>query len=185
MPSEIEDDREKIQPNDRVILIIEDDVRFARIILDHVREKGFKGLVALQGNSALHLANVYKPDAITLDIKLPDMDGWTILDMLKHQSNTSHIPVHIISIEEEIQRGLQMGAFDYLQKPITSEALGEAINKIKQYIEKKVKKLLIVEDNVIQRNIIVELIGNSDVQTTAVGTAAEAINLLKKKPLIV
>ncbi|MEW5820247.1 MAG: response regulator [Cyanobacteriota bacterium] len=181
LPAGIEDDRESIQPDDRVILIVEDDVRFAKIVLEHVREKGFKGLVALQGNAAIHLANLYKPDAITLDIQLPDMDGWTILDMLKHQSSTKHIPVNIISIEDEIHRGMKMGAFDYLMKPATSDRLYEAISKIRNYIEKPIKKLLVVEDNDIQRNSIVELIGNSDVKTTAVGTATEAINLLKEE----
>ncbi|HEY9651525.1 MAG TPA: response regulator, partial [Coleofasciculaceae cyanobacterium] len=180
------DDREQIQtdngmrsPDQPVLLIIEDDVNFARIVLDMAREQGFKGLVALRSEVGLAMAREFQPNAIALDIRLPGMDGWTVLDRLKHDPNTRHIPVHIFSVEEGQQRGLQLGALAYLQKPVSHEALTGALTHIKGFIQRKVKQLLVVEDDEIQRHTITELIGNSDVVTTAVGTGAEALAALQ------
>jgi len=175
----IADDRENIQPGDRCLLIIEDDINFARILLDMAREQGFKGLVAARSDIGLAMAREYQPDAITLDIQLPEMDGWMVLDRLKHDPNTRHIPVHILSVEEGRQRGLKLGAIAYLQKPVNRDTLIEAISNIKSFVERKVKNLLVVEDNETQRQSIVELIGNTDVCTTAVGTGAEALATLR------
>ena len=105
------------------MLIVEDDINFAKILLDLTREKGFKGVVATTGNMALAMAYKYSPAAITLDIKLPDRDGWTVLDRLKHDSRTRHIPVHIITVEEHRRRALRQGAFTHLQKPVKNEDL--------------------------------------------------------------
>lgn len=173
------DDRGEIQPGDRVVLIIEDDIKFASILLDMARQQGFKGLVALRSDTGLEMAREFKPNAIMLDIQLPEMDGWTVLDRLKHDPNTRHIPVHVISVEEGRQRGLQLGAIAYLQKPVTREALVEALTGLKGFVERQVKNLLIVEDDDVQRRGIVDLIGNSDVQTTAVSTGAAALAALK------
>ncbi|MBW3621855.1 MAG: HAMP domain-containing protein [Armatimonadetes bacterium] len=175
----ISDDRENLAPDDHVLLIVEDDVNFANILLDRAREKGFKGVVTTRGASALALAKRYTPNAITLDISLPDMDGWAILDRLKHDTDTRHIPVHIISASEEPLRGLKQGALAYLHKPVTKEGLDDALAHIKGFIDRKMKRLLVVEDNEIQRNSILELIGNGDVVSTAVGTGAEALKALK------
>jgi len=175
----ISDDRGQIQQGDRTLLIIEDDVNFARILLDMARQQGFKGLVALGSNEGLALAREFKPNAITLDIRLPVMDGWSVLDRLKHDPNTRHIPVHILSVEEGRQRGLQQGAIAYLQKPVSVEVLTEALTSIKHFVDRKVKNLLVVEDDERQRNSIVELIGNHDVSSTAVGTGAAALEALK------
>src|SRR5439155_801272 len=101
---QVPDDRDRIEKGDRFVLIIEDDVNFARIMLEMAHDKGFKGLVATRGESGLQLARRYVPDAITLDIALPDMEGWTVLDRLKHEKVTRHIPVHIISADEESGR---------------------------------------------------------------------------------
>ena len=179
LPGVLSDDRDQIQPGDRVLLIIEDDVNFARILLDMARQQGFKAIVALRSDMGLVLAREFKPDAITLDIRLPGMDGWTVLDRLKHDPHTRHIPVHILSVEEGRQRGLELGAIAYLQKPVSSDALTEALSSIKQFVERKVKNLLVVEDDDFQRNSIVELIGNSDVSTTAVSSGAAALAALK------
>jgi len=173
------DDRDNIQPGDRILLIIEDDINFVRILLDMARQHGFKGLVALRSDTGLAMARDYKPDAIMLDIRLPEMDGWTVLDRLKHDPNTRHIPVHILSVEEGQQRSLQLGAIAYLQKPVSSDALTNALTKIKGFIERQMKNLLVVEDDETQRHSIVELIGNSDVSTTAVSTGAAALAALK------
>jgi len=117
----ISDDRGDLQPGDRVLLIVEDDIHFAQILLDVARELGFKGIIALRSDTGLAMARQFKPDAIMLDIRLPVMDGWTVLDRLKHDPNTRHIPVHTISAEEGQQRSLQLGAIAYLQKPVTRE----------------------------------------------------------------
>jgi CheY-like chemotaxis protein len=175
----VQDDRNEIQSGDRIVLIVEDDISFAGILLDLAREKGFKGLVATGGTVALALARKYKPSAITLDIRLPDRDGWTVLDRLKHDPATSHIPVHIITVEEERQRALKQGAFDHVQKPVSHEDLGKAFDEIKTFAERSVKRLLVVEDDDVQRMSVVELIGNGDVHTTAVATGEEALVALK------
>jgi CheY-like chemotaxis protein len=177
-PQGIEDDRDILDPGDRVVLVIENDVAFARILLDMAREKGFKALVALQGEDALRVAHAYKPDAITLDIDLPGMDGWTVLDRLKHHPDTRHIPVHIISGVRERQAGLKAGAIAYLEKPVTSEALDESFSRISQFIDQQVKRLLVVEDDESQRQSMVELIAHEDVEITAVGSAEEALREL-------
>jgi HAMP domain-containing protein/CheY-like chemotaxis protein len=173
------DDRNEIEAGDRSVLIVEDDLPFARILLDLAREKGFKGIVATNGALALAMAQKYKPTAITLDIRLPDRDGWTVLDRLKHDPQTSHIPVHIITVEEQRQRALQQGAFNHVQKPVTHEVLHKAFDDIRDFSEQRIRKLLIVEDDDVQRMSVVELIGNGDVKTTAVATGEEALSLLK------
>jgi HAMP domain-containing protein/CheY-like chemotaxis protein/signal transduction histidine kinase len=181
-PSEISDDRNSIFDGERVVLIVEDDLNFARILLDLAREKNFKGLVATRGDAALALARKFKPDAITLDIKLPDRDGWTVLDRLKHDPNTSHIPVHIISGEEQRQRALHLGAITHLQKPVSREDLASAFDQITAFADRRVRRLLVVEDDDVQRMSIVELIGNGDVTTTAVATGQEALDALQSEP---
>jgi HAMP domain-containing protein/CheY-like chemotaxis protein/signal transduction histidine kinase len=180
--NEVNDDRHTLLEGERVVLIIEDDVNFAGILLDLAREKGFKGLVATRGDEALALARKFKPDAITLDIKLPDRDGWTVLDRMKHDPGISHIPVHIISGEEQRQRALHLGAITHLQKPVSREDLAQAFDQIASFADRRVKRLLVVEDDDTQRMSIVELIGNGDVQTTAVATGTEALTALKQEP---
>jgi CheY-like chemotaxis protein len=177
----VEDDRNAINDGERVVLIVEDDVSFARILLDLAREKEFKGIVATNGDAALALARKYKPDAITLDLNLPDRDGWTVLDRLKHDPQTSHIPVHIISGEEKRQRALQLGAITHLQKPVSREDLASAFDQIADFADRRVRRLLVVEDDDAQRMSIVELIGNGDVKTTAVATGAEALAALREE----
>ncbi len=179
LPNDIPDDREIIRPGDRILLIIEDDDKFARILLDMARQQGFKTIVALQSKQGLALAKQFKPNAIMLDIHMPEMDGWTVLDRLKHKPDTRHIPVHILSVDERQQRGLQLGAITYLQKPVSPEALTQVLTEIKGFIERQVKNLLIVEDDPVQAQSIIELIGNGDVQSTAVGTGAEALSILR------
>ncbi|HEX3582200.1 MAG TPA: response regulator, partial [Thermoanaerobaculia bacterium] len=178
----VPDDRDSIEPGDRSVLVIEDDVNFARILLDMAREKGFKGIVATRGETGLGLARRFKPDAITLDIALPDMEGWTVLDRLKHDRITRHIPVHIISGDEQAARGLRLGAYAQVQKPVTKEGLDEAFAKIKGFVERPNKSLLVIEDNEQQRNAIAELIGGeSDVDIVSASTGEEALNVLRER----
>jgi HAMP domain-containing protein/CheY-like chemotaxis protein/signal transduction histidine kinase len=178
MPRGIEDDRENIVPGDRTVMVVEDDVPFAKILLDMAHDKGFKGIVAVDGKSAIETAHVYQPDAITLDVNLPGMDGWAVLDRLKHHPNTRHIPVHIISGIRERQQGLKAGAMAYLEKPVTKEALEASFTKIAQFIDEPVKRLLVVEDDENQRRSMVELIAHEDVEITAVASAKEALEKL-------
>ncbi|HKA19412.1 MAG TPA: HAMP domain-containing protein [Blastocatellia bacterium] len=178
---EIADDRGNIEPGERLVLIVEDDALFAQLLLDLAHEKGFKGLVSGRGDVALALARKYKPDAITLDIKLPDQEGWTVLDRLKHDSETSHIPVHVITAYEQQVHSRAFGAFMHLQKPVSREVLADAFDQIAAFADRDMKRLLVVEDDDAQRMSIVELIGGGDVETTDVATAAEALEAIKSK----
>ncbi|MGG3506034.1 response regulator [Paenibacillus lautus] len=178
---QVDDDRNQLGPTDKVLLIIEDDVKFARILMDMARGRGFKALVALQGDIGLEMAKSYKPDAIILDIQLPVIDGWSVMGELKSSAVTRHIPVHVISVVDEVKQGLMMGAIAYLKKPSSREALEGAFTHIESYTEKSMKHLLIVEDDDIQRNSIIELIGHDDVSITAASTGAEALTELHKQ----
>jgi CheY-like chemotaxis protein len=172
---EVADDRNNIKPGDRVALIVEDDSPFAQVLLDIAHERGFKGVVASQGAAALWLAHRYKPDAITLDIRLPDRDGWTVLDRLKHDPKTSHIPVHVITADDREIQPRRLGALTYLRKPVTRENLVEGFDRVAEFAGRKIKRLLVVEGDEAQRASVVELIGDGAVRTTAVATGEEAL----------
>jgi len=144
------------------------------------REKGFKGLAALRGEEALALVKQYRVDAITLDIILPDMDGWTILDRLKIDPQTRHIPVHIITVEEAKQLGLKRGAMAFLEKPVSKEKLDEAFAHIQEFLGTTKRRLLIVDDDPRDRAQIMELIGNGDVELVAVSNGQEALKTLRE-----
>ncbi|HEY0592787.1 MAG TPA: response regulator, partial [Thermoanaerobaculia bacterium] len=181
VPNELSDDRVSIEQGDRTILIVEDDPTFAKILLDLAREKGFKAIAVQGGEAALAMARRYRPDAITLDLSLPDTEGWTVLDRLKHDATTRHIPVHIISAHDPSGRGLRLGAFAHLQKPVTKEALESALAKIKDFVESPTRNLLVSEDDETQRRAIVELIGEGDVEIFAVGSGAEALEAMRSR----
>jgi HAMP domain-containing protein/CheY-like chemotaxis protein/signal transduction histidine kinase len=177
------DDRASIQAGDRVLLIIEDDEAFGRTLLDMVREHNFRGVVANTGAQGLEFARSLRPHAITLDLRLPDMDGWVVLDQLKHTPETRHIPVHVISAADNLSRGLEVGAIAMLQKPVSAEALEEALTSIERFIERRVRRLLVVEDDETQRKSIVELIasGDDDLATTAVDSGEAALEALAQE----
>jgi CheY-like chemotaxis protein len=179
---EVADDRSVIEEGDRILLIAEDDPNFAQILLDLARDRGFRGLVANRADRALQMAKEYRPTAVTLDLRLPDADGWTILDRLKHDPATRHIPVHIISVEENWQRGLRLGASDFMTKPATKDSLSDALTTLHEFVDRPVKRLLVVEDDEVARQSIVELIGAGDVETTTVGTGEEALAELQRQP---
>ena len=178
----LRDDRDAIRPGDRTLLIIEDDPTFSRLLLDLARDNGFKGLVALRGDVGLALARRYVPEAITLDMRLPAIDGWTVLDRLKHDPHLRHIPVHVISAAvEDRQRSLQAGAMAVLDKPVSPEALTGALQRTREFLDRRVKTLLIVEDDAAQRQSIQQLIGNGDVESLGVGTAHEALEVARNR----
>jgi CheY-like chemotaxis protein/signal transduction histidine kinase/HAMP domain-containing protein len=176
----IQDDREHIAEGDPVLLIVEDDPHYARVLLGLARDKGFKGLVATRGKQALELAREYLPAAITLDIFLPDMLGWTVLNNLKMDPRTRHIPVQIISLEEEQQHGLSHGAFSYMVKPVTTEGLESCFDRIRTFITPHLKRLLVVEDNEVESRSINELLMHDDIEITNVGTGAAALEALRE-----
>jgi HAMP domain-containing protein/CheY-like chemotaxis protein/signal transduction histidine kinase len=179
LPSDVRDDRDDIQDGDRVVLIIEDDPDLARTELEVARDRGFKGIVAIRGDSGLALAHEFKPDAIILDMKLPVMDGWTVLDRLKHHPDTRHIPVHIVSAGDGRQNALKAGAVAFLEKPISKEGLENTFGEIRSFIDRGLKRLLVVEDDESQRQAVVELIGSDeDVEVTAVGSGEAALEAL-------
>jgi signal transduction histidine kinase/CheY-like chemotaxis protein len=179
-PMEIRDDRESIRLGDTVLLIVEDDIKFASLLLDFARECGFKGVVTTFGGSMLSLAKKYRPDAITLDLGLSDIDGWALLDLLKHDQQTRHIPIQIISGGDQKQRILNLGAFGFVQKPVEQPELIEALNDLKAFTQKRVKRLLLLDADDIKRKKVAELIAGDDVNIDSVGTATAAIELVKK-----
>jgi len=172
------DDRGLIAPGDPSVLIVEDDDRFAKTVLELAREKNFKGIVTHRGDSALSLARDYLPSAILLDIDLPDIDGFTVLDRLKRDPSTRHIPVHVVSALRERERALRQGAISFLNKPVEREVLDEEFNRIQKFLVGGKRSLLVVEDDMAQRELIVNLIGDSDLNMVTVETGAAAMEAL-------
>jgi len=178
MEGEVSDDRYNIHENDKVILIMEDDTEFSRILLDFVRERNYKGIVAAKGNTGLSFARHYKPDAILLDMKLPVMDGAEVLKHLKNDPDLRHVPVQIISGYDRRKEGMELGAFDFIRKPLEKDDLKKVFDKIEDFISKKLKRLLIVEDNEQQNKAIRELIGNGDVKSFSAYSGKEAHEMM-------
>ena len=177
----VSDDRADLKPGDRVVLIVEDDATFARILRDIAREQGFKSLVSQHGEDALMTARKYRPDAITLDLTLPGIHGYAVLDRLKHDPSTRHIPVQIISVIDDMKRVLKLGAFGRITKPVDRDKLIEGFSGLKSFIERPAKKLLIVEDDEVLRNSILELIGGNDVAITSAATGEDALSKLQSE----
>jgi len=175
----IPDDRENLQPDEAVLLIVEDDPHYARVLCDLARDKGFKVLVALRGSEALALAREFHPTAVSLDVFLPDMLGWTVLNHLKQDPATRHIPVQMLTLDEDRQHGLARGAFAFVTKPTSHEELDSALARIKQYSAPRRKRLLIVEDNPAEQFTIRELLGHDDIDVIVAATGGEALELVE------
>ncbi|HWN23126.1 MAG TPA: response regulator, partial [Gaiellaceae bacterium] len=183
LAGEVDDDRDTVEEGDRVVLIVEDDPEFARTELTVAREHGFKGVVALRGDTGLALAHEFRPDAIVLDMSLPVLDGWTVLDRLKRHPATRHIPVHIVSGVDERQPALMAGAAAFVQKPATLEQINEVFGGIETFIDRDVRRLLVVDDDETQREAIIELVGSDgDVEIFAVGSSEDALTALEEQP---
>jgi CheY-like chemotaxis protein len=178
----VEDDRALILSTDQSVLIVEDDPIFARILLDAARESGFKGVVTLQGSAAVMLAREFQPRAVLLDLTLPDIEGWAVLDQLKRDADTRHIPVHILSGKDAGDRALRQGAFSYLVKPVGRERLLAEFARMHSFTARNASHLLIVEDNPAQRRSLVALLAADDVTITEASTGAEACAALAKQP---
>jgi CheY-like chemotaxis protein len=177
----IPDDRESLQPGDSVLLVVEDDPHYCRVLLDLARDRGFKVLVAMRGAEALSLAREFRPTAVSLDVFLPDMLGWTVLSQLKHDPATRHIPVQMVTLDEDRQHGLARGAFGFVTKPATQDGLQEALARIKEYSAPRRKRLLIVEDNAAEQLGIRELLGHDDIEIEGAQSGAEAIAALQAR----
>src|SRR5262249_52914947 len=161
---QITDDRLDLEPGEAILLIVEDDPHYVRVMMDLARDTGFKVLVAMRGADALDLARQYQPTAVSLDVFLPDMLGWTVLSQLKQNPLTRHIPVQIITLDEDRHHGLSRGAFSFVTKPITTDGLEDALARIKEYTTRRRKRLLVVEDNPDERLSIAELLGHDDIE---------------------
>lgn len=168
------DDRSSIEPGDKFILVIEDDENFSKVLYDLSHDKGFKCMVALDGESGLHLAEYHQPSAIILDIGLPGIDGYEVMERLKDNTRTRHIPVHFISASDKSIKAMKMGAIGYLTKPVSNKKLDVAFKKIETIISKPIKKVLVVEDDKIMRTSIIKLLGDNNVKIVAVDTAEKA-----------
>src|SRR5262249_21822997 len=147
-----------------ILLIVEEDPYYARMLVDLARDKGFKVVVTMRGSEALPLARQYHPTAVSLDVLLPDMPGWTVLSQLKQDPATRHIPVQIVTQDEDRLHGLARGAFAVITKPTTAEGLDSALSQIKDYAARRQKRLLVVADNATERLGIIELLGHDDIK---------------------
>src|SRR6202030_2223643 len=153
-----------------------------RSLVDLARDKGFKVLMAARGSEALDLAKQFQPTAVSLDVFLPDMLGWTVLSQLKHNPLTRHIPVQIITLDEDRQHALARGAFSFVNKPTTTEGVSAALAQIKEYAKPRRKRLLIVEDNEAERMSIRELLHHDDIEIVSTDTGAGALCALRENP---
>jgi CheY-like chemotaxis protein/nitrogen-specific signal transduction histidine kinase len=178
----IPDDRDDLQPDDAILLIVEDDPHYARVLRDLSRDKGFKVLVSMRGAEALALAREYHPTAVSLDVFLPDMLGWTVLNHLKQDPATRHIPVQMLTLDEDRHHGLARGAFAFVTKPTTPDGLRAALTRIKEYATPRRKRLLVVEDNPAEQLSIRELLGYDDIDVTTVSSGEDAIEAVSEQP---
>jgi CheY-like chemotaxis protein/signal transduction histidine kinase/HAMP domain-containing protein len=176
---ESRDDRDLIAPGDPSVLIIESDDGFAQVLLDYARGQHFKGIVTGHGDSALSLARDYLPSAVLLDLDLPDMDGFTVLDRLKRDPGTRHIPLHAMSGQHERERALRQGALSYLNKPVGAGALREEFNRIEKFLAGGKRSLLVVDDDATQRDAIVALIGDADLHIVGAASGHAALEALR------
>ena len=177
----IEDDRERLSGGKRVLLVVEDDPSFARILQDFSRELDFESLVAGTAEEALALAREYNPHAIVLDVGLPDHSGLSVLDELKRDIRTRHIPVHVVSASENAKTALSLGAIGYLMKPVEREDLLAALRKLEGRLNERLRRVLIVEDDDVQREAVTRLLEAEDVEITSAGTAEECLEKLKQQ----
>ncbi|KPF62802.1 histidine kinase [Porphyrobacter sp. AAP60] len=171
----VEDDSQDLSEGKQVLLVIEDDPAFAGIVADLAREMGFQCILAGTAEEAIKLASEYRPNAIVLDIGLPDQSGLTVLDRLKHDGETRHIPIHVISGSDQSQTALALGAVGFLEKPAPRERLAEVLAELQEKLAARVRRVLIVEDDQVQREAVSRLLSSQDVETVGVGTAAECL----------
>jgi CheY-like chemotaxis protein/CHASE3 domain sensor protein len=179
LPRRVEDDRHTLTDTRRILLVVEDDETFAGILRDLSRDMGFHALVASTAEEALALAREHMPSAIVLDVGLPDQSGLSVLDRLKRDVQTRHIPIHVVSGADHAQTALSLGAVGYLLKPVAREELADVLRKLEDRLEQRMHRVLVVEDDAVQRDAVERLLSSQDVETVAAGTAAQCLELLK------
>lgn len=177
----VEDDRDTLVGTRRVLLVVEDDQVFAGIVRDLSREAGFQCLVAGTAEEALELADQFAPSAIVLDLGLPDQSGLAVLDRLKREPSTRHIPIHVVSASDHAQTALSLGAIGYMLKPVKREDLSNALEALEEQLTRTLRRVLIVEDDPVQRDAVSKLLAGPEVETVGVGTAAECLELLREQ----
>ncbi len=180
VPVQIEDDRGQLQPNTRCILIIEDDVAFAGILRDLAREMNFQAIITHSASEGLLAATQFRPNAILLDINLPDYSGLGVLEQLKRNPATRHIPVHIASVADHVHGALELGAVGYALKPVSREQLVDALRRLETKLSQGVRRVLVVEDDERQRDSIRELLAMADLEITTVESAGKALEVLRR-----
>jgi CheY-like chemotaxis protein len=173
-----EDDRDLIRPGDQVLLIVADDEQGAKTILGRAREAGFRGILARNAETGLALARQFRPDAMTLDTSLPDADGWLLLDRLKHDFDTRHIPVGVVSVREESDRALKAGAAGAIAKPLRAADLDQALAGLKGWVERKVRYVLVVEPDAARQKEVLELLGGGEIRATGVAAGRDVMPAL-------
>ncbi|MGN6544497.1 MAG: ATP-binding protein, partial [Aureliella sp.] len=179
---EVIDDRDSIALGGRVLLIVDNDLNFAQFLLEAAQSRGFKGLITASGAKAIALAREYQPHAITLDISLPDIDGWRVLDRLKHDPLTRHIPVTVISTEDQLDRSVKLGALGFLGKPIrTQEMLTETLDELRDFVDRPTRQLVLVHRDATRRAELAELIENEEVSVAAFGSRQEALRFMEDR----
>ncbi|WP_316770308.1 response regulator [Pedobacter frigiditerrae] len=181
IPGDIEDDRNDINPNDKVILIIEDDTMFAKTLLGFTRKRNYKGIVAVRGDVGIEMANQYNPLAILLDIQLPIKDGWQVMEELKSNPKTRPIPVHIMSSLSVKRESLLKGAVDFIDKPVALDHMKQIFEKLEDALSRHPKKVLIVEENQQHAKALSYFLSSSNIQTLVVENVSQSIEALKKK----
>jgi CheY-like chemotaxis protein len=178
---QVADDRDALDSGTRILLVVEDDGSFAGIVRDLARELGFQCLVAATAEEGLRLAREFKPSAVVLDIGLPDQSGLALLDRLKRDVATRHIPVHIVSASDHSQTALSLGAVGYLVKPVKREELADVLEALGEKLANSARRVLIVEDDEVQREAVARLLATGDVETVTVGTAADCLERLSSE----
>ncbi len=181
IPADVPDDRQSIVPGDKVMLIIEDDTAFANILLDFTRKKGYKGVVAVRGDQGIEMATTYIPVGILLDIQLPVKSGWEVIEELKKNKLTRHIPVHIMSSFQVKRESLVSGAVDFIEKPLAAEQMDTIFSRIEFYLKKASKKVLIIEDNSKHAQALSYFLGTNKILSVISDTIESGLSSLQKK----
>jgi CheY-like chemotaxis protein/signal transduction histidine kinase/HAMP domain-containing protein len=179
---QLKDDRAEVEPGDDTLLIVEDDPHYAQVLMDIGHDNGFKAIVASRGAEAIEFAQRYRPTAVTLDVFLPDMLGWTVLSQLKKDSGLRHIPVQIVTLDENRQHGLARGAFSFITKPASAEMMSMALDRLKRFSHQRPRRLLVVEDNPAEQMSICALLGHDDIVIDTAANGTLALELLRREP---
>lgn len=183
IPEDVSDDRKEIKADDKVMLIVEDDVNFAKSLLEFTRNRGYKGIVAVRGDQALDLAMKYKPTGILLDVELPVKSGWAVMEELKGAWQTKHIPVHIMSSHKVKQESLLRGAVKFLDKPIAYEQMPEIFKRIEDIVHNESKKVLIIEDNPKHARALAHFLENYEIHSEIQSQIEDGLQALQKKDI--